>query len=208
MKLFWPVRIEDGAYIGQRFGEHLLDYSQFGCIGHPGVDFLLKNPVGKPIYAPHSGFIERVNNDPSSSLGNYVIFWFEDGGQWDLSLGHMQRTVFPTINVGFSKRYPIKAGQLLGYVGSTGYSTAPHTHLALRQFDKEILLNTNNGYQGCLDCMPYLAGENEKPFMNQFKTQNYKGELRIVLQASSIPEWDSLCKIYGVDPTHFDETVT
>lgn len=41
----------------------------------------------------------------------------------------------------------------------------------------------------------------------QFKTQNYKGELRIVLQADDMPTWNALCKVYGVDPTKFDETV-
>jgi hypothetical protein len=44
--------------------------------------------------------------------------------------------------------------------------------------------------------------------MPQFKTQNYKGELRIVLQASTPAEWAALCAVYGIDPTQpADETV-
>lgn len=42
----------------------------------------------------------------------------------------------------------------------------------------------------------------------QFKTQNYKGELRIVLQASTPEQWDALCEVYGADSTHIDETVS
>lgn len=37
--------------------------------------------------------------------------------------------------------------------------------------------------------------------MSQFKTQNYKGELRIVLQASTPEQWAALCAVYGIDPT-------
>lgn len=42
----------------------------------------------------------------------------------------------------------------------------------------------------------------------QFKTQNYKGELRIVLEADDIQTWDALCKVYGIDQSKpVDETV-
>lgn len=43
--------------------------------------------------------------------------------------------------------------------------------------------------------------------MNQFKTQNYKGELRVVLQASSMEEWKALCKVYGLNPDVITEVV-
>ncbi len=43
--------------------------------------------------------------------------------------------------------------------------------------------------------------------MGQFKTQNYKGELRIVLQADNEQTWLDLCKVYGVDPTKIDEII-
>lgn len=44
--------------------------------------------------------------------------------------------------------------------------------------------------------------------MAQFKTQNYKGELRIILQSDNETTWQALCKVYGIDPTApFDETV-
>ncbi len=43
--------------------------------------------------------------------------------------------------------------------------------------------------------------------MAQFKTQNKGGELRLVLQAATIPEWIALCKVYGVDPSVVDEFV-
>ena len=43
--------------------------------------------------------------------------------------------------------------------------------------------------------------------MSQFKTQNYKGELRIVLEADSEQTWEALCKVYGVDPKTINEII-
>lgn len=43
--------------------------------------------------------------------------------------------------------------------------------------------------------------------MQQFKTQNYKGELRVVLQADSMETWKALCRVYGLDPNKIDEEI-
>jgi hypothetical protein len=61
----------------------------------------------------------------------------------------------------------------------------------------------------------FLSGQTFNPWtlipkeqtMSQFKTQNYHGELRIVLAASIPEEWKALCAVYGVDPNKIDETV-
>lgn len=37
--------------------------------------------------------------------------------------------------------------------------------------------------------------------MSQIGTQNYKGELRITLKASTEAQWQVLCAVYGIDPT-------
>ena len=43
--------------------------------------------------------------------------------------------------------------------------------------------------------------------MNQFKTQNLNGELRIVLEAANQDEWAALCAVFGVDPVNIMEQV-
>jgi len=43
--------------------------------------------------------------------------------------------------------------------------------------------------------------------MAQFKTQSYKGELRIVLQADTPTTWQALCKVYGIDPNAVPDEV-
>lgn len=187
MKLYWPVRVEDGAFPGQKFGEHLVDYSQYGLKGHDGQDFIIR--AGKPVYASHDG--DLTDNATLRGLGNYVMI---HGDGFTTYYGHLSAFV------GGNRK--VKAGELIGKVGSTGFSTGPHLHFSLRFDNYDI----NNGYKGCVDPMPYLAAESEKP-MGQFKTQNYKGELRIVLQADSQQTWEALCKVYNVDPKIINEEI-
>lgn len=44
-------------------------------------------------------------------------------------------------------------------------------------------------------------------YMGQLKTQNYKGELRIVVPATSEADWQALCAKFGLDPSIINETV-
>lgn len=44
-------------------------------------------------------------------------------------------------------------------------------------------------------------------FMPQIKTQAKGPSRRIILEAADLAEWAVLCKVYGFDPNHVDETV-
>ena len=210
LKLFWPVRVEDGAFLnsGNLFGARPEVYAQFDLLGHNGLDMVAAR--GTKIYASHDGWIiEQTSKE--TGYGLRITQRVEaDGKYYMLIYGHMERLEKPediTWNWN-SKSYPVKAGQVIGYVDSTGFSTGDHLHFGLFEMDSNgNRLNYNNGYFGAINPAPLMAGELEKPYMNQFKTQNYKGELRIVLQASNWAEWESLCRIYGVDPNKQDEQI-
>lgn len=69
---------------------------------------------------------------------------------------------------------------------------------------------TYNGKQPYKSCYGSRLSDDwaRRLLMNeQFKTQNYKGELRIVLQADSMETWEALCKVYGLDPKKIDEVI-
>lgn len=194
MTLYWPVRVEDGAFLGQKFGEHLLDYSQFGLAGHNGLDFIVQ--TGKPIYAAHEGRVEYFED--KDAQGNYQGY-----GRYAVVTHFTGYKTYYAHQFKFQgSNRQVRAYDIIGYVDSTGYSTAAHLHFGY----KPINPNFNNGYKGAEDPEPFLADEKEKPM--QFKTQNYKGELRIVLQADSPTTWEALCKVYGVDPKTITETIT
>ena len=85
---------------------------------HQGVD--LAGPEGTPIYASRAGVVTAARY--SSSGGNYVTINHGDG--FSSSYMHMTHYVV-------SPGQAVSAGQLLGYMGSTGISTGSHLHFAI-----------------------------------------------------------------------------
>lgn len=83
---------------------------------HPGMDFAAEQ--GTPIYATGDGVVD-VADANSQGYGNHVVIGHGFGYQ--TLYGHMSKMA---VSVG----QKIKRGQLIGYVGSTGLSTAPHVH--------------------------------------------------------------------------------
>lgn len=83
---------------------------------HTGIDW--GAPKGTPIYAPADAVIrsELFNK----IYGNQTIL--DLGGGYSVMLGH--QSAFGNFKPGQS----VKAGQVIGYVGSTGWSTGPHLH--------------------------------------------------------------------------------
>ena len=85
---------------------------------HQGID--LGAPEGTPIYAARTGRVTIASY--SNSAGNYVSINHGDG--FSSIYMHMTRYVV-------SSGQAVSAGQLIGYVGSTGISTGPHLHFGI-----------------------------------------------------------------------------
>lgn len=85
---------------------------------HSGVD--LAAPKGTEIYATRSGTVTRATYDSTS--GYYVTINHGDG--FSSSYLHMTHYI---VSVGDK----VKAGQVIGYVGSTGTSTGNHLHFSI-----------------------------------------------------------------------------
>ena len=85
---------------------------------HKGVD--LAAPKGTPIYATRSGYVNVATYH--STAGNYVTINHRDG----FTSVYMHMTHYVV-----SPGQEVKAGQLIGYVGSTGRSTGPHLHFGI-----------------------------------------------------------------------------
>jgi peptidase, family M23 len=83
---------------------------------HYGMDF--SSPQGTPVYAAGDGVVTRADN-ASSGYGNHIRI---DHGYGYVTLyGHLS-----AYNVRAGQR--VKRGDLIGKVGSTGRSEAPHLH--------------------------------------------------------------------------------
>ncbi|MBB4567955.1 M23 family metallopeptidase [Rhizobium leucaenae] len=88
---------------------------------HNGVDF--RAPMGSPIMAAGDGTVEKISWE--TGYGKYVRIR-HDGG-YETTYAHIASTP-SDLHVGER----VTQGQVIAYVGSTGYSTGPHLYYELR----------------------------------------------------------------------------
>ncbi|MBP3683427.1 MAG: peptidoglycan DD-metalloendopeptidase family protein [Oscillospiraceae bacterium] len=86
---------------------------------HNGID--MAAPQGTPIYATRDGKVTKTAYQ-AGGAGNYVSINHLDG----FSSIYMHMTHYVV-----KKDQTVKAGQIIGYVGSTGISTGPHLHFGI-----------------------------------------------------------------------------
>jgi hypothetical protein len=109
-------------------------------MGHNGVDWGL--PEGTPLYASVDGTIGRIGFE-NNGYGNFVRINMSDGGK--VICAHMSQYIVKL-------NQKIKAGDLIGYSGNTGFSTTPHVHFEYRDGIQPV----SNGYNGAVDPSPFL----------------------------------------------------
>lgn len=98
----------------------ILGYSRL----HAGVDF--GAAWGSPIVAVASGVVTFAGRH--GGHGNYVRL---DHGSFGTGYGHMSR-------IAVAPGTKVAAGQVIGYVGSTGLSTGPHLHYEVYQGGRTV----------------------------------------------------------------------
>ena len=108
---------------------------------HPGMDFTAVQ--GTPIYATGDGVIEIADN-LAQGYGNHVVI--NHGFGYQTLYGHMSRI---KAKVG----QKVLRGELIGYVGSTGLSTAPHVHYEVIRNGEKV--NPINFYYNDLSPQQY-----------------------------------------------------
>ena len=113
-ELCWPL--PGHTYISCHFGEA----DAFGNAGHRGTD--IPAPEGTPILAAHSGTV--LVSGWNDSYGNQVLL--DNGAGLSTRYAHMTQTA---VTAGEA----VTAGQVIGYVGSTGDSTGNHLHFEVMQ---------------------------------------------------------------------------
>ncbi len=88
---------------------------------HEGVDFAA--PVGTPIRTSGDGVIEFAGTQ--NGYGNVVVV--RHWSNYSTAYAHMSR-----FGSGLRKGMKVSQGDLIGYVGTTGWSTGPHLHYEFR----------------------------------------------------------------------------
>lgn len=130
-----PISNEDLARMASGYGWRSDPFTKARKM-HWGMDFT--SPKGTPIYASGDGKITRADNN-SSGYGKHIRI---DHGYGYLSLyAHLSQ-----YNVRQGQK--VKRGDLIGFVGSTGRSEAPHLHYEVWKDGERI--NPINFYYGSL----------------------------------------------------------
>jgi murein DD-endopeptidase MepM/ murein hydrolase activator NlpD len=105
----WPISGPVTSEYGPRWGGF-----------HPGID--IAGPNGGAIVAARSGtVIYSQFND--GGYGNMIVI--DNGGGYATAYAHQSK-------LGVSVGQSVSQGQVIGYEGSTGFSTGPHLHFEIR----------------------------------------------------------------------------
>lgn len=110
-----PLADNDLRRIGSYFGYRTDPFYKVAKF-HEGMDFTA--PVGTPIHATGDGMVTKVERE-RGGYGNSIII--SHGFSYETLYAHLSK-----INV--QRGQVIKRGQMIGLVGNTGKSTAPHLH--------------------------------------------------------------------------------
>lgn len=100
-----------------RFGMRIDPISEKNSM-HYGLD--IANDTGTPVYASNDGTVRMVGN--GRLYGNYVVIDHVD--QYQTLYAHLSQ-------VTAREGERISQGELVGRIGSTGYSTGPHLHFTI-----------------------------------------------------------------------------
>ncbi|MCF1192529.1 M23 family metallopeptidase [Mangrovimonas sp. AS39] len=130
-----PVRNEDLRRMASGYGVRSDPFTKARKM-HWGMDF--SAPRGTPIYATGDGVVTRADNR-ATGYGNHIEI--DHGYGYVTIYGHLYK-----YNV--KKNQKVKRGDLIGFVGSTGRSEAPHLHYEVHKDGERI--NPINFYYGSL----------------------------------------------------------
>lgn len=130
-----PIRNEELTRMASGYGWRSDPFTKARKM-HWGMDFTA--PKGIPIYATGDGKVTRADNN-SSGYGKHIRI--EHGYGYMTLYGHLSK-----YNVRRGQK--VKRGDLIGFVGSTGRSEAPHLHYEVWKDGDRI--NPINFYYGSL----------------------------------------------------------
>ena len=137
-----PINNEDLRRMASGYGWRTDPFTKSRRM-HKGMDF--SAPTGTPIYAPSDGKVIRVDSR-SAGYGKHIRI--DHGFGYVTLYAHLSE-----YNVRRGQR--VKRGDVIGFVGNTGRSVAPHLHYEIRKDGKH--LNPINFYYGDLNTEEFNA---------------------------------------------------
>ncbi len=122
-----PIAVDDlrriGGYYGMRI-HPIMKIEQF----HNGMDFTA--PLGTDVYATGDGVVSRIQRSRArTGFGNMI----------EIDHGFGYKTIYAHLEEILVQRGDtVKRGEVVGLVGNTGFSTAPHLHYEVRKNNRPV----------------------------------------------------------------------
>ena len=116
----WPTN--SGYTLSSYYGYRLQVFGEGNF--HSGID-IAGTGYGSAVYAVNNGVIEEIANLGNYSYGKYILINHNNG--YYSVYGHLSGWA-----AGLTKGTVVSRGQLIGYVGSSGWATGPHLHFEIR----------------------------------------------------------------------------
>ena len=120
-----PLGLPVSGEISSEFGYRQNPFGEYTTEHHFGIDF--RGRTGDPVRATAHGKVEFAG--VKGGYGNCIII--NHGNDLKTLFGHLSR-----INVRIGQ--PIKIGDYIGDIGSTGRSSGPHLHYEIIQNNKKV----------------------------------------------------------------------
>lgn len=136
-----PIKNEELKHMASGFGYRSDPFTKIRKF-HNGMDFSAKS--GTPIYATGDGIVKKADGTVSG-FGNHI----------EINHGYGYMTLYAHLS-----KYKVRAGQkvkrgdIIGYVGSTGRSEAPHLHYEVHKNGEVV--NPLNFYYGSISAKEYV----------------------------------------------------
>ncbi len=122
---------------------------------HNGAD--IAAPIGTPIYAAEDGKVRKIENQDrfcrKGAYGKYIAIEHEN----NLATLYAHLSAW---NTNIKEGQVVKRGDVIGYVGKTGYATGPHLHFTVYSKPTFYIGNSRScgpmPYGGVLNPLDYL----------------------------------------------------
>lgn len=137
-----PVRNENLRAVASGFGYRSDPFTKVRKF-HAGMDFSSK--TGTPVFATGDGVVVRADAN-ASGYGNHIVI--RHGYGYETLYAHLSKY---KAHAG----QHVKRGEVIGYVGSTGRSEAPHCHYEVHK--NGSVVNPLNFYYGNISAAEYVA---------------------------------------------------
>lgn len=136
-----PVKNEDLKQMASGFGYRSDPFTKIRKF-HYGMDFTAR--TGTPIYATGDGVVYKAD----ASLSGY-------GNHIEINHGYGYKTLYAHLSkYNCRPGQRVKRGDIIGYVGSTGRSQAPHLHYEVFKGSERV--NPLNFYYGSISAKEYI----------------------------------------------------